>query len=397
MGASAQNSTVSPYSRFGYGILQDNATSAQSAMGGVGYAMSSGRQINVMNPASYARIDSLTFLFDMGMDMRAQWASETTDAGKKISEKKLTGGLDYITMQFPLGKRMGMSLGVLPLTSVGYDLSNKIDNGYTLRSGQGSINQAYMGVALRVVGGLNVGANVSYLFGSLQNDTYAVNTDAATSLYQNQLQVRDFRVQTGVQYTQRLGSDNVTLGLTYTPAQALKGDINTYTYNVIGTSTSEQSSESKPIDGAYGLAETFGAGLNYMHSDKWMLEADVTWQPWSKVKFNGLENQLADRLKIAVGGQYQPSQRGSYGRRIQYRAGAYVNRDYLVVRGNNVREVGASLGVGLPVPGFKSVLSVGLGWMQRQSTPVSLVKENYLNLTVGINFNEMWFRKSRIY
>ena len=37
-------------------------------MGGIGYAMSSGRQINVMwNPASYACIDSLTFLFDMGV------------------------------------------------------------------------------------------------------------------------------------------------------------------------------------------------------------------------------------------------------------------------------------------------------------------------------------------
>lgn len=58
--ASAQIS--SPYSKFGYGLLNDNATSAQSQMGGVGYAMNSGRQINVMNPASYAAIDSLTFL-----------------------------------------------------------------------------------------------------------------------------------------------------------------------------------------------------------------------------------------------------------------------------------------------------------------------------------------------
>ena len=55
--AMAQNGTMSPYSRFGYGILSDNATYAQRAMGGVGYAMQSGRQTNVMNPASYAAID----------------------------------------------------------------------------------------------------------------------------------------------------------------------------------------------------------------------------------------------------------------------------------------------------------------------------------------------------
>lgn len=41
---------MSPYSKFGYGLLNDNATSAQRAMGGVGYAMRSGRQVNVMNP-----------------------------------------------------------------------------------------------------------------------------------------------------------------------------------------------------------------------------------------------------------------------------------------------------------------------------------------------------------
>ena len=48
----AQNNTMTPYSRYGSGILNDNATAAQRSMGGVGYAMNSGRQINVMNPAS---------------------------------------------------------------------------------------------------------------------------------------------------------------------------------------------------------------------------------------------------------------------------------------------------------------------------------------------------------
>ncbi len=60
--ATASAQTSSPYSMYGYGIIGDRATSLQKQMGGVGYAMNSGRQINVMNPASYAAIDSLTFL-----------------------------------------------------------------------------------------------------------------------------------------------------------------------------------------------------------------------------------------------------------------------------------------------------------------------------------------------
>ena len=99
----------SPYSRFGYGLLNDNATAAQNLMGGVGYAMRSGRQINAMNPASYAMADSMTFLFDMGLDLTNVWSKEGTR-----SKHDIGGGLDYITMQFPLSKRLGMSIGLSP-------------------------------------------------------------------------------------------------------------------------------------------------------------------------------------------------------------------------------------------------------------------------------------------
>ena len=122
--ATAQNGTMTPYSQFGYGILRDNATSAQQAMGGIGYGMSSGRQINVMNPASYARIDSLTFLFDMGFDVTFLWQTEGSGSNK-LSDSNIGGGLNYITMQFPLGKRMGMSIGVLPYSAVGYSFGNR--------------------------------------------------------------------------------------------------------------------------------------------------------------------------------------------------------------------------------------------------------------------------------
>ena len=97
----AQNET-SPYSKFGYGILRDNATSAQRQMGGVGYAMQSGRQVNVMNPASYAMVDSLTFLFDMGIDASLYWRKDVSG-----NDRDFGGGIDYLTMLFPVSKQIG--------------------------------------------------------------------------------------------------------------------------------------------------------------------------------------------------------------------------------------------------------------------------------------------------
>ena len=156
----AQNATITPYSRYGYGILSDNASAAQQGMGGVGYAMNSGRQINAMNPASYARMDSLTFLFDMGATMTNLWTSEDNAAGHSF-EKHTGAGLSNITLQFPVSKRLGISAGLLPFGSVGYAFGNTIDNGAASRQGSGSINQLYAGAGYRVFRDLTVGVNVA--------------------------------------------------------------------------------------------------------------------------------------------------------------------------------------------------------------------------------------------
>lgn len=415
LGAVAQNGTLSPYSQFGYGILRDNATSAQQAMGGVGYGMNSGRQINVMNPASYARIDSLTFLFDMGIDMTFLWSSEGTGSDR-LSESNMGGGLNYITMQFPVGKRMGMSIGILPYSSVGYAFGNTIENGYTSRSGSGSINELYVGFAGSLLkhskaGHLSIGVNVSYLFGSTINDIYAITSSGSTSLYSKELKVQDFHIDAGLQYTVPIGrADALTLGLVYSPGKSLLGKYHDYSYDVDNSTTSSDTEFS--THRYFSLASTYGAGINYRRDQNLMVEADFSYQPWSKANYMQFDAKdepvavtgvFANRWKVAVGAQYQPSIRGSYAKRIQYRAGAYFDRDYMMVRqnstgaSNNVREYGISLGVGLPVPGFKSIVSLGLGWMHRQAYPTALIKEDYLNLTLGINFNESWFRKSKIY
>lgn len=395
--ALAQNGTLTPYSRFGYGILSDNASASQQAMGGIGYGMNSGRQINVMNPASYARVDSLTFLFDMGLNFTSLWSSETID-GKRTSENQLGGGLSYVTMQFPVSKRIGMSVGLLPFSSVGYAFGNKIEHGYASRQGSGSINQLYLGIGVKIFPGFNIGLNAAYLFGTTVNDTYAITSSGSTGLYERELRVRDFRFNIGAQYTASIGRDALTLGLVYTPGKKLLGKTRTLFYDTSADASREpEETDVFKLKDRYKLADTYGAGVNYIWDDRLMVEADFTYQPWASCMYNGETDQLADRYKIALGAQFQPAARGSYLRRTQYRAGAFFDRDYLMVRGNNVREYGASVGVGLPVPGFKTVVSLSFGWLHRQAYPTALIKEDYLNITVGINFNEMWFRKSKIY
>lgn len=386
---------MSPYSRYGYGLLNDNATSAQRAMGGVGYAMNSGRQINVMNPASYANCDSLTFLFDMGVDMTRLWSEEQGRSGQDFG-----GGLDYITMQFPISKRIGGSIGLLPYSSVGYSFGSEIENGESLRYGSGGLNQLYFGLGGRIYKGLTAGFNASYLFGTTINDLYAYTDGGSTTLFERVLEVRDFHLQFGVQYSRPVGRrSKLTAGVSFSPGKTLLG----HTYGVyydINADTKPDTVGYTSLRDKYSLPASWGVGLNYEWNQRLMAEVDFTWQGWKNAKYAALESfektRFDNRWKLACGLQYTPNPRGSYWQRINYRCGGYYNHDYLTIGDNGVREHGMSVGFGLPAPAGKTVINLGFEYKRRQANPDPLVKETYFNITLGVNFNEMWFWRNKI-
>ena len=403
-----------PYSMYGYGIIGDRATSMQRQMGGVGYAMNSGRQINVMNPASYAAIDSLTFLFDIGADVSMLWSKE--GATKKSS---VGGGVDYVTMQFPICKFMGGSLGLVPYSNVGYAFGNEIQHGTVENQGSGGINQLYLGLSGKVAG-LSIGANVSYDFGTIVQDVFSQPTNTSSQMkYERVLEIRDWNINVGLQYTLKWNRwHKLVVGATWSPKKQLHG-------KTFGTKQSV-SQDTYPDTVAYQrlgkdgykmyTPNTYGAGISYTFEKSYrlMVEADFTFQNWSKtpipalvgkvINVGGKEEetlvysgaQFNDRTKYAVGAEFIPRLRGNYAERMTYRLGGYYTNDYIKVNGNSVREYGVTAGFGFPTPEGKTMINLGLEWKKRYATPSPLLTENYFNITLGVNFNEVWFWKRKI-
>lgn len=395
-------SPMSPYSRYGYGVLRDNATAAQRAMGGVGYAMNSGRQINVMNPASYAMCDSLTFLFDMGLTYTKLWSQEPTTEGT-LRESSNGGGIDYVTTQFAVSRNIGMSLGMVPVSSVGYSFSSSIENGASGRAGSGGLNQLYLGIGYNPFKGFSIGANVGYMFGTITNDTFVYPNSGQSSLFETVVEVRDYSLQFGAQYTFNIGRPNrFTLGVSFTPGKDLLGHAWGMNYDINSDAEPEKVGYTT-LKGKYSMPATWGFGLNYSWSDRLMTEFDVTYAKWSKAKFSRIDvegsnyQNFNDRLKFALGLQYTPRPRGRFLQRVNYRAGAFHEKSYINVLGNDVNEYGASLGFGIPTPSSKTVVNLGVEWRRRQASPANLIREDYLYITLGINFDERWFYQSKIY
>ena len=402
-GLRAQNVTT-PYSMYGYGILSDRATSMQRQMGSVGYAMNSGRQINVMNPASYAAIDSLTFLFDMGADVTMLWQKEGN-----VKDNSTGGGLDYITMQFPITKYLGGSIGLLPYSSVGYAFGNEIKFGALENQGSGGINQAYFGLGGKIKG-FSLGVNIAYSFGNIVNDVYATPTTSGQSLVEHVMQIRDWDITIGAQYTAALSrTDRLTVGATFTPKKSLHGK----TWVVAQEQTASSSPDTvayMKMNGNYYTPMSIGAGVSYKHerTSRWMMEADVTFQNWKDAKYSPLyETSKPDnmvfqgmtfnnRTRYALGGEYVPKLRGNYFERMAYRAGVYYADDYLNILGNGIREYGVTAGFGFNTPEGKTMINLGLEWKRRGAHPSPLITENYFNITLGINVNELWFWQRKI-
>ena len=400
--AFAQNIST-PYSMYGYGIIGDRATSMQRQMGSVGYAMQSGRQINVMNPASYAAIDSLTFLFDIGADF-----AMIKRKNQSVTENSYGGGLDYVTMQFPLSKHFGGSIGMLPYSGVGYAFGSDVTHGTLENQGNGGINMAYLGLAASYFG-VSLGFNVSYNFGNIINDIYT-NPTSGRSLFEHVMQIRDWDINIGLQYRADLTkNDRLVIGATYAPKKTILGR----SWATIQEMTMEQLPDTVGylnLKDNYYTPTSIGAGVSYVHERTWRLsvELDYTFQQWSKAKYSPMRSMkdpaniifqgmdFYDRSRYALGAEFIPNMRGKYYERMRYRIGAYYADDYLNIQGNRLREYGITCGVGLHTPSDKTIINFGLEWKHRSAHPTPLITENYFNITLGVNFNELWFYQRKI-
>ena len=214
----AQTSTNSPYTRYGLGDLSDQAFANNAAMGGIGYGLRNSLNINTMNPASYSSVDSLSFMFDIGMSLKS---SNYREGG--INSNAKNSSFDYVAMQFRLHPRLGIAFGFTPYSTVGYKFgktSSIEGSDVTITNvfyGEGGLQQIFGGLGFKILDNLSIGANAGYLYGDINYQTAASfsNRGDQTITYNN-LSVKSYNVSFGLQYTQPFNKDNsLTIGLVY--------------------------------------------------------------------------------------------------------------------------------------------------------------------------------------
>lgn len=414
--ATAQtNGSNSPYSQFGLGSLSDQSQGFNKAMSGLGIGFREGNRINMQNPASYSAIDSLSFIFDVGMSLQN---ANFKLGGNSVNAHNTT--LDYVNAAFRLRLGLGFSLGFVPYSTIGYSyseskylgdhhLSDAIMTYTNAYSGDGGLHHIYMGVGWNPFGSLSVGVNIGYLWGtyseSIKQTFYEGTTESTTS---NGLQrkieadLSSYKIDFGVQYPIRIGKDILTPGITYGIGHAINSSAHCYEYQANSDTTATH------IAKAFDLPTSIGAGVSWSHDKKWTVGVDVHHELWSKCNVPQMVNNqfvslanYQDRTKIIVGGEYQPDRQSrKYLRRVQYRLGASYTTPYYKINGHDgPHEFGLSAGFGLPITNNinnRSVVNVSFQWVKTTPGLSDMITENCLRLNIGITFNERWFMKWKI-
>ncbi len=417
----AQNGVTSPYSRYGFGLLSDQSTTANKGMGGVSYGLRSQSMVNIGNPASYSGIDSLTYLFDAGVTLQ----NTNYDNGTlKMNVKN--SSLDYLAMQFRAFKNVGMTAGFIPYSKINYSFSSSStvrddEDGSVIssvaNSGSGGLSQAFIGVGAKVMNNLSVGANLSYVWGDVDH-TIANSYSGATawSYTRNYTsEIKTYKLDLGLQYTMELSRKrSLTLGLTY----SLGHDVDANAYKVQYTSDTSTGSTSiinqriDTIGNAYQLPHTLGIGAAYVYDKRFTVGLDYTYQKWAGVKypyFKGSGEATAEEMdgwefrdvhKFALGMEYIPSFTArSIFKRMRYRLGGYYSNPYIKVKGVDSGEYGVGGAVVVPIfnshSSKASYLSVSAEYVN-VSPKSGLIKENYLKLGVGLTFGQIWFYKWKV-
>ncbi|MBQ3709732.1 MAG: hypothetical protein II887_03415 [Bacteroidales bacterium] len=411
-GAFAQANVDSPYSMFGIGQVRNKTMNTRlKGMGGVTNAMGDKNMVNPGNPASYAMIDTLAFLFDAGI-----YAKSSNFSTSNLSERASSASLDYISMGFSLTNWWKMSMGVQPYSNVGYNIlttyhSDQVGNCAELFKGEGGLNQVYWGNAFRLGKHFAVGVNSSFVFGDSKSTTTLAYPDSAyiiCSRRSRDMMVRSFMFDYGVMYQGNVGEGlTLNVGATYNQKINLHGKQTTFIRTIEADDIESLSgvteylidtvSYSTNNNSYYSMPHAFGFGVSLKRDNRWMVGADFNWSQWSTFARNGVNEGLQDSWSVAVGGEFLPRSTAlsSYWTRVSYRLGGFYEQTFLNINGHSINKMGVTMGMSLPVPRTLSKVDLGLEIGNCGTKSDNLIKESYVNLSVGVSVFERWFVKRK--
>lgn len=410
----AQSIGNSPYGAYGIGDVKYDNTVDINAMGGIStaYVWDFNNSFNFKNPAANTNLE-LTTLKVEGTNENNYYRSDFNN----LKSDKHSTYLSNISIAFPISRKVKFGMGFQPYSSKSYnivtneELSNVngqvINEAHNFR-GEGSLNTIQAAVSYQITPAFALGLRSNFFFGKLSDIEEVAFTGAElVSGYASSYRVKAFNFTLGTTYQKKLANDHkLTVGATYTIGNS--GNLkNTYTnstyYYLVGDTKGYETiiEQNTNFDKKF-IPQEGSLGLGYGKDTKWFLGTQFDYKKGESINFLGQPFSYQDSYRYSVGGWYLPNFNNfrSYFSRIIYRYGAYYEKGGLQINGTNINKYAITAGVTLPfqksVINRMSSLDLGLEVGKRGTLDNQMIRQNFVNLRIGVNFADKWFNK-RLY
>ena len=402
----SQTNTGSPYSLNELGEINFLGNISNLSMGGIDSAIDS-IEFNINNPSSLAKLKTTNYLI-------GTFYKSTGISNVNSTDNINTANINYIAVGIPT-KRFGFGFGVLPYSSVGFNLqtteeyntANSINS--RLFGAEGNINKAFVSIGFPLLKYLSLGASANYNFGKFNYEKFNLIENVNYGIFSNSSsEISGFTYNFSSNLSIPLKND-FTLNLVYSFYP--EGDLDSYNIESLYTSntssiTLESLGDFVDVDlNSRGLENTklpvpkksiFSLGLEKKNS--WFLGFQYESKLSSNFENVFLDTQnvsYRDSNSLSIGGYIIPDSSSliSYWKRVKYRFGIKNEKKSIIVNNLPINHFSLNLGLGLPIAGLsKANLGLEIGKVGDND---SLVKENYFALRLGLSLNDVWFIKRK--
>lgn len=389
----------SNYSLFGIGDLNRNGGAFYDGMGGTSISVPSEYAINMRNPAMWSYNENTRLQFGYKFN---QHLNESANQTLYQNNGKLNDVLAIFSIDTSLG--ISVSMGLYSYTAVNYYVSSKNSltngdltvSGETRYQGSGGISNAYLGMSIRPLEYLSIGASVTGHLGNIKslsestfNETFVFNSRSN--------KIQNFTGTSGKLGINVIPTENLSIGGYINFGNTLFTK-NTEIYEWYFNTFSFYRDTTIYSDNNFNVPTELGFGMAYK-TGKFIIATDLITQNFSNFDFNQrLNTNYQNNLNLSLGVRRLPNTNRSAATldKLGYSFGLTYSNLYYNVNNTNISELSGSFGINIPIPGTGMIdMTFILG--NRGTTDNGLINEYFGRYVVNMSIGDTWFKPIRKY
>lgn len=385
----------SAYSIFGIGELNYYTSTRTYSMGIQGISLF-GNYLNNLNPATLTKMRSTLISVNANYGFLK---SSNVNSQTEVSNGNVMGF--NIGIPFDQVRGWVMSLGFNPMSLSNYKIKVLGNTGYQpytqTYAGKGSVSRISAGMSYNLFRQISLGLEYNYSFGEInrQNFINFANSGYSNSNIRNQFDYRRSFLKGGVIFEmgrilKSISLTNLSIGFVFQSGFNMTASEDGIFGSSIGADTVNLNS------GTVNIPDSYGIGISNIFSQKYLVSGDVLFQDWSKYRiFNQSNPDFQQSIRAGLGFEIIPNpDKAGFWQILTYRFGGFYEVGNFKIAGQSVNSYGLRAGVNIPISNYNSI-DFGLGYSIRGESTNQMIKEEFFNLTAGVNFGELWFLRPK--